>query len=152
MRKDYSNIRTMKQLELQIRQLEIEAIKGEHKIREDINYAAYFYSPGRLINSIGVYIKHFVMNFFRSMIIIAGLGVALTACSSREDQTEFTYSIDQFADIEVLRWAAVPNWDGLTSSRRNMYTISQKQLKQVVISFGFKILNTIFRSGRCWKP
>ena len=125
MRKDYSNIKTMKQLELQIRQLEIDAAKGESNIRKDINYAAYYYRPTRMINSIGVYIKHFVMNFFRSMVIILGLGVALNACSSGEDQTEFIYSIDQFADIEVLRYQ-IPDWDGLTLQQKEyVYHLSE---------------------------
>jgi len=70
MGKDYTNIKTMKQLELQIRQLENDAVKCEDIIRKDLEYAAYFYRPRRLISSIGVFIKHFVMNFFRSMVIM----------------------------------------------------------------------------------
>ncbi len=125
MGKDYTNIKTMKQLELQIRQLENDAVKCEDIIRKDLEYAAYFYRPRRLISSIGVFIKHFVMNFFRSMVIILGLGVALNACSSGGDPKEFIYSIDQFADIEVLRYQ-VPNWDALTLQQKEyVYHLSE---------------------------
>ena len=49
------------------------------------------------------------------MLIIAGLGLSLSACSEKE--SEFKYSIDQFADIEVLRYQ-IPGWDDLSFNQK----------------------------------
>ena len=53
------------------------------------------------------------MRFFKAMIITTGLGLVLTACGSKTGDPQFKYSIDEFADIEVLRYQ-VPGWEDLS--------------------------------------
>ena len=48
----------------------------------------------------------------RKMLTIAAMGLAVS-CGSKEGDPEFKYSIDEFADIEILRYQ-VPGWDDLT--------------------------------------
>lgn len=66
------------------------------------------------------------MKFYRIMSIAAGLALSLCACSEGEKQTEeFKYSIDQFADIEVLRYQ-IPGWDDLTFQQKEyIYHLSE---------------------------
>ena len=53
------------------------------------------------------------MRFLKAMMIITGLGLVLTSCGSKTGDPDFKYSIDEFADIEVLRYQ-VPGWEDLT--------------------------------------
>lgn len=53
------------------------------------------------------------MNAFKKMAIIAGLGLTLAGCGSTAEEADFNYSIDEFADIEILRYQ-IPDWDGLS--------------------------------------
>ena len=53
------------------------------------------------------------MRLLKAMMIITGLGLVLTSCGSKTGDPEFKYSIDEFADIEVLRYQ-VPGWEDLT--------------------------------------
>ena len=57
------------------------------------------------------------MRFFKAMIILTGLGLALTSCGSKTGDPQFKYSIDEFADIEVLRYQ-VPGWDELSFQQK----------------------------------
>jgi len=57
------------------------------------------------------------MRFFKAMIITTGLGLALTSCGSKTGDPQFKYSIDEFADIEVLRYQ-VPGWDELSFQQK----------------------------------
>ena len=57
------------------------------------------------------------MHFFKAMIITTGLGLVLTSCGSKTGDPEFRYSIDEFADIEVLRYQ-VPGWDELSLQQK----------------------------------
>lgn len=54
-----------------------------------------------------------------------GMGLALTACNSGEQAEEWNYSIDEFADIEVLRYQ-IPEWDSLTFQQKEyVYHLSE---------------------------
>ena len=53
------------------------------------------------------------------------MGLALTACNSGEQAEEWNYSIDEFADIEVLRYQ-IPEWDSLTFQQKEyVYHLSE---------------------------
>jgi len=56
------------------------------------------------------------MKTLKTMAIIAGLGLALTSCTGSK-KSDFKYSIDQFADIEVLRYQ-IPEWEGLSFQQK----------------------------------
>ncbi|MBR1539346.1 MAG: hypothetical protein IJ636_07565 [Bacteroidales bacterium] len=59
------------------------------------------------------------------MIITAGLGLVLTSCGSKTGDPEFKYSIDEFADIEVLRYQ-VPGWEDLSFQQKSyIYHLSE---------------------------
>ena len=57
------------------------------------------------------------MRFLKAMMIITGLGLVLTSCGSKTGDPDFKYSIDEFADIEVLR-CQVPGWEDLTLQQK----------------------------------
>ena len=57
------------------------------------------------------------MRFYKAMMIITGLGLVLTSCGSKTGDPDFKYSIDEFADIEVLRYQ-VPGWEDLTLQQK----------------------------------
>ena len=57
------------------------------------------------------------------MLLVSGLGFMLSSCSEKE--VEFKYSVDEFADIEVLRYQ-VPGWDKLTLGQKEyLYHLSE---------------------------
>ncbi len=57
------------------------------------------------------------MRFYKAMMIITGLGLVLTSCGSKTGDPDFKYSIDEFADIEVLRYQ-IPGWEDLTLQQK----------------------------------
>ena len=57
------------------------------------------------------------MKLIKAMIITTGLGLVLTSCGSKTGDPQFKYSIDEFADIEVLRYQ-VPGWDELSFQQK----------------------------------
>lgn len=64
------------------------------------------------------------MYFVRKMLTIAAMGLAVS-CGSKEGEPEFKYSIDEFADIEILRYQ-VPGWDDLTLRQKEyVYHLSE---------------------------
>lgn len=65
------------------------------------------------------------MKLFKAMIITTGLGLALTSCGSKTGDPDFKYSIDEFADIEVLRYQ-VPGWEDLSLQQKEyIYHLSE---------------------------
>ena len=65
------------------------------------------------------------MKLLKAMIITTGLGLVLTSCGSKTGDPDFKYSIDEFADIEVLRYQ-VPGWDDLTLQQKEyIYHLSE---------------------------
>ena len=65
------------------------------------------------------------MKLFKAMIITTGLGLALTSCGSKTGAPDFKYSIDEFADIEVLRYQ-VPGWEDLSLQQKEyIYHLSE---------------------------
>ncbi|MFA5324617.1 MAG: dihydrofolate reductase [Bacteroidales bacterium] len=57
------------------------------------------------------------------MLLVFGLGFMLSSCSEKE--VEFKYSVDEFADIEVLRYQ-VPGWNELTLGQKEyLYHLSE---------------------------
>lgn len=57
------------------------------------------------------------MRLNKILVMGIGLGLALTACDSSKDNVGFNYSIDEFADIEVLRYQ-VPGWENLSLQQK----------------------------------
>ena len=57
------------------------------------------------------------MRLIKAMIIVSGLGLALTSCGSKTGDPQFKYSIDEFADIEVLRYQ-IPGWEDLSLQQK----------------------------------
>ena len=65
------------------------------------------------------------MRLLKAMIVTTGLGMLLTACGSKTGDPQFKYSIDEFADIEVLRYQ-VPGWDDLSLQQKEyVYHLSE---------------------------
>ena len=65
------------------------------------------------------------MRLFKAMIITTGLGLVLTSCGSKTGDPEFKYAIDEFADIEVLRYQ-VPDWEDLSFQQKSyIYHLSE---------------------------
>lgn len=65
------------------------------------------------------------MRLFKIFAMTAGLGLALAACKSEKQAEEWKYSIDEFADIEVLRYQ-VPEWDSLSFQQKEyIYHLSE---------------------------
>ena len=57
------------------------------------------------------------MRLIKAMILTTGLGLVLTSCGSKTGAPQFKYSIDEFADIEVLRYQ-VPGWEELSFQQK----------------------------------
>ena len=57
------------------------------------------------------------MRLIKTMIITSGIGIALTSCGSMTGDPHFKYSVDEFADIEVLRYQ-VPGWEDLSLQQK----------------------------------
>jgi dipeptidyl-peptidase-3 len=122
----YSNsqIKSMKQLDYQIKKVCSASKRSEITLMKDIKYAGYFYNPSRLMSSAGLYVKNFIMRFLKIMLIVSGLGISLSSCSEKEN-SEFIYSVDEFADIEVLRYQ-IPGWDALSLNQKEyIYHLSE---------------------------
>lgn len=97
--------------------------------------------------------------------MVAGIGLALTSCGSKTGNPDFQYSIDEFADIEVLRYQ-IPGWEDLTLQQKEyIYHLSEaaKAGRDITWDQNFKynlrirhILEAIFenykgdRSGDDW--
>ena len=65
------------------------------------------------------------MKLVKTMILTTGLGLALTSCGSRTGDPQFNYSVDEFADIEVLRYQ-VPGWEELSLQQKTyIYHLSE---------------------------
>ncbi len=95
--------------------------------------------------------------------LAAGIGLAMTACSEKE--SEFNYTVDQFADIAVLKYQ-IPGWDELSLQQKEyIYHLSEaaKSGRDIIWDQNFKynlrirhILEDIIekydgeRSGKEW--
>lgn len=54
----------------------------------------------------------------KTMILTFGICAAATACSNKQDKNEdFKYTVDQFADLKVMRYQ-VPGWDSLSLQQK----------------------------------
>jgi len=100
------------------------------------------------------------------MIMAAGIGMILTSCGSNTGSPDFQYSIDEFADIEVLRYQ-IPGWEDLTFQQKEyIYHLSEaaKAGRDITWDQNFKynlrirhILESILenykgeRSGQDWE-
>ncbi|MCQ2137293.1 MAG: dipeptidyl peptidase 3 [Bacteroidales bacterium] len=63
------------------------------------------------------------MRKLKTMMLIAGAGLSMAACTQKE--SEFKYSVDQFADIEVLKYQ-IPGWDDLSFQQKEyIYHLSE---------------------------
>lgn len=61
----------------------------------------------------------------KKMLAAAGVGLVSIACTSRTGDSDFEYSIDEFADIEILRYQ-VPGWDSLSLRQKEyVYHLSE---------------------------
>jgi dipeptidyl-peptidase III len=60
------------------------------------------------------------MKIFKTMLITAGLALSLSSCENK-----FTYLIDEFADIKIMRYQ-IPGWETLTLSQKEyIYHLSE---------------------------
>lgn len=58
------------------------------------------------------------MKTFKAIMMTASIAIAAAACSQKEEAAEeFKYSVDQFADIEVLRYR-IPGWEDLSLQQK----------------------------------
>ena len=59
------------------------------------------------------------MNFLKTMLCVCGFGLAAASCSQGTQSKEepFKYTVDEFADIQVLRYR-IPGWDSLTLQQK----------------------------------
>ena len=57
------------------------------------------------------------MNILKSITMAAGFCLILSSCGSKAGDTPFKYSIDEFADIEILRYQ-IPGWDELSLNQK----------------------------------
>lgn len=57
------------------------------------------------------------MNILKSITMAVGLCLILSSCGSKAGDTPFKYSIDEFADIEILRYQ-IPGWDDLSLNQK----------------------------------
>lgn len=57
------------------------------------------------------------MKKYIKMAIAAAAALSLGACAKQEGQKDFKYTVDQFADIKVIRYT-VPGWDDLTLNQK----------------------------------
>ena len=82
------------------------------------------------------------MRLIKAMIIATGLGMLLTSCGSKTGDPQFQYSIDEFADIEVLRYQ-VPGWEDLSLQQKAYDTIISHALNdESLLRFWNKRLNS----------
>jgi len=65
------------------------------------------------------------MRAFKTMLFMAVSAVVATSCGSKTGAPDFKYSIDEFADIEVLRYQ-IPGWDDLSFQQKEyIYHLSE---------------------------
>lgn len=69
------------------------------------------------------------MNFFKTMLCICSAGVIITSCSQQqkvqEKEEPFTFTVDEFADLQILRYQ-IPGWDSLTLNQKEyIYHLSE---------------------------
>ena len=58
------------------------------------------------------------MNNTVIMFIIAGAAIALSSCGKASKEADpFTYTVDQFADLKVMRYQ-IPGWEDLTLKQK----------------------------------
>lgn len=68
------------------------------------------------------------MKLIAKMIVALGAAAAISACgkgTSKTEENDFHYLIDQFADLKVMRFQ-VPGWDDLTLRQKEyVYHLSR---------------------------
>ena len=57
------------------------------------------------------------MNILAKIVTIGGAAAAMAACAPRQEDSEFRYLIDEFADIKVIRYQ-IPGWDSLSLQQK----------------------------------
>lgn len=76
------------------------------------------------------------------MLCVCGLGLAAASCT-QEDRTQeepFKYTVDEFADIQILRYR-IPGWDSLTLQQKGyIYHLAEaaKSGRDILFSQNFK--------------
>ncbi len=79
------------------------------------------------------------MKSLRKMVMIAAMGIAVS-CGSGAGDSEFKYSIDEFADIEILKYQ-IPGWDDLSLQQKEyIYHLSEaaKSGRDIIWDQNFK--------------
>lgn len=65
------------------------------------------------------------MRLIKHLTMTAAIALSVTACNSTKEAEEWKYSVDEFADIEVLRYQ-VPEWDSLSFAQKEyVYHLSE---------------------------
>ncbi len=59
------------------------------------------------------------MNFLKTMLCVCGLGLVAASCSqvSQTNEEPFKYTVDEFADLQILRYR-IPGWDSLSLQQK----------------------------------
>lgn len=59
------------------------------------------------------------MNILKTMTILCGLGLATAACTceTKTNEEPFKYVVDEFADVQILRYK-IPGWDSLSLNQK----------------------------------
>ena len=57
------------------------------------------------------------MNLAKTMILTLGICAATIGCKEQKYQKDFKYTVDQFADLKVLRYQ-IPGWDSLSLQQK----------------------------------
>lgn len=65
------------------------------------------------------------MKRFFKMLTLGIVAAAVAGCASKEQKEEFKYLVDEFADIQVMRYQ-IPGWDALTFKQKEyVYHLSE---------------------------
>ena len=67
-----------------------------------------------------------IMKLIKTMLCICGFGLFAASCSNKAQTNEpFKYTVDEFADLQVLRYE-IPGWDSLTLKQKEyIYFLSE---------------------------
>ena len=82
------------------------------------------------------------MNFLKTMLCVCGFGLVAASCSQATQSKDepFKYTVDEFADIQVLRYR-IPGWDSLSLQQKAyIYHLSEagKCGRDILFSQNFK--------------
>ena len=115
----------MAQLESELALISRQVKNARGDVKKEFEYATWYYSPSSVMYRVGDFVKHQLLKILRVMAIVWAGAATLSSCAETEVKEEFKYSIDEFADIEVLRYE-IPDWDNLSFGQKEyIYYLSE---------------------------